>query len=46
MELVRNILDVLIATFFLHKTIGKAKKYGVFGMITSGISIAQALGKL
>jgi len=43
---VRNILDMLIATYCLKKPIGKAKKYGIFGMITSAISIAQALGKL
>jgi hypothetical protein len=45
-DLLRNVLDMFIATYCLNKTIGKAKKYGILGMITSAISIGQALGKL
>lgn len=45
-ELIRNILDICIANYYLKRPVGKAKRYGVIGMITSAIGIAQALGKL
>lgn len=42
----RNILDIFVANFHLNRPVGKAKRYGIIGMVTSAIGIAQALGKI
>jgi len=45
-EILRNILDIFVASYYLNKPAGKAKTIGVIGVITSLIGIAQALGKV
>jgi hypothetical protein len=45
-EFVRNVLNVFVAGYYLNRPVGKAKTYGVIGVITSLIAIGQALGKL
>ena len=40
---IRNILDILVANYYLNKPEGKAFKIGIIGVITSIIGICQAL---
>lgn len=42
-ELIRNVLDIFVAYYYLNKPAGKAKIFGAIGVITSLIGIAQAL---
>jgi hypothetical protein len=41
--LIRNLLDIFVANYYLHKPQGQAAKIGVIGTITSIIGILQAL---
>ena len=45
-EFIRNILDVFVAYYYINKPAGKAKTFGMIGVITSLIGIGQALGKI
>ena len=45
-EFIRNILDVFVAYYYINKPVGKAKTFGMIGVITSLIGIGQALGKI
>jgi hypothetical protein len=42
-EIIRNILDIFVANYYLNKPAGKAAKIGVIGVITSLIGICQSL---
>lgn len=45
-EFIRNVLDIFVAYYYINKPAGKAKTFGVIGVITSLIGIGQALGKV
>ncbi len=45
-EFIRNVLDVFVAYYYINKPVGKAKTFGMIGVITSLIGIGQALGKI
>ena len=40
---IKNILDILIANYYLNKPEGKAFKIGIIGVVTSIIGICQSL---
>lgn len=42
-EIIRDILDIFVAHYYLNKPAGKAARIGVVGVITSLIGIAQSL---
>lgn len=43
LEILRNILDIFVARYYLHKPAGSAAKIGVLGVISSVISISQSV---
>lgn len=40
---IRNILDIFVANYYLHRPQGQAFKIGIIGVITSLIALCQAL---
>ena len=42
-DFIKNILDIFVANYYIHKPAGKAGKIGVIGTITSLIGIGQSL---
>lgn len=42
-EIIRNILDIFVAHYYINKPAGKAARIGVVGVITSIIGICQSL---
>jgi hypothetical protein len=42
-ELLRNILDISVARYYLNKPAGSAAKIGIIGVITSLIGLSQSL---
>jgi len=45
-EFIRNILDIFVAYYYINTPAGKAKTFGIIGVITSLIRIGQELGKI
>jgi hypothetical protein len=41
--IIRNILDMFVATYYINRPAGKASRIGVVGVITSLIGIYQSL---
>lgn len=42
-EIIKNILDIFVALYYLRKPSGQARRIGVIGVITSLIGVAQSL---
>ena len=42
-EFIRNVLDIFVASYYLHQPAGQARKIGIIGIITSIIQVLQAL---
>jgi hypothetical protein len=42
-DIIKNILDIFVALYYLRKPSGQAKRIGVIGVITSLIGVAQSL---
>ena len=42
-EIIRNILDIFVANYYLNKPAGQAARIGVIGVISSIIGICQSL---
>jgi hypothetical protein len=42
-EIIRNVLDIFVAHYYIHRPAGKAARIGVVGVITSLIGICQSL---
>ncbi len=42
-EIIRNILDIFVANYYINKPAGQAARIGTIGVITSIIGICQSL---